>query len=184
MPLEAPTAGQAAAEKKPSKWKVEMPASVLQHRTIEAARTRCCSQCPSFCTRSEVDWKDAYPVHCAAQLGDCTALSIALAATQASASSLNAPDDDGWAPLHYAAWYGHTAAVQLLLDRGANVNVVNQQNATALHFAAGAGRLETVQLLLQRGADRTVKNAEKQTPLQLLLELKPDHWQELQGLLQ
>jgi hypothetical protein len=33
---------------------------------------------------------------------------------------------DGWTPLHRAAWNGHEDVVVLLLDRGANVDAANR----------------------------------------------------------
>ena len=33
----------------------------------------------------------------------------------------------GWTPLHFAAWHNQTSIVQLLLNRGANPNVPNDE---------------------------------------------------------
>jgi len=59
----------------------------------------------------------------------------------------------GYAPLHQAAMKGDLALVQGLLDRGANINVLNTRNGwTALAEACSNGHLEVVQLLLAKGA--------------------------------
>jgi len=115
-------------------------------------------------------------VHCAAQLGDAPAL-VAFFSSGDGRASLLAKDDDGWAPLHYAAWYGHLEAVHVLLSVAsctpAAVNVTNGAGATPLHFAAGSGHAAVVAALLAKGADPTLRNEEKQTPAQLAQQLQP-----------
>lgn len=32
----------------------------------------------------------------------------------------NAIADDGWVPLHFASWFGHTTVARVLLKHGAN----------------------------------------------------------------
>lgn len=36
-------------------------------------------------------------------------------------ADIEARDDDGWTALHFAASYGYEAVVQMLIDRGANI---------------------------------------------------------------
>ena len=56
--------------------------------------------------------------------------------------------------LHRAAPCSRHACVQLLLDRGADVDVRDYpNNATALHFAAVAGDLDMVRMLVEGGSD-------------------------------
>ncbi len=60
--------------------------------------------------------------------------------------------------------------MQLLLDRGADINTKNGNGETAL-FSAATHRHETiVQLLLDRGADIDVKNCNGETALQLAIQ--------------
>jgi ankyrin repeat protein len=77
------------------------------------------------------------------------------------ASRANAFGDDGFHPLGLACFFGHLEAARLLLDRGADVNVLstneNVQTA-AIHAAAAAAgdetkRYELVKLVLEHGAD-------------------------------
>ena len=49
--------------------------------------------------------------------------------------SLNAKGRGGWTPLMYAAVYGHTEDLRLLLERGAGPNSQNDDGATALMYA-------------------------------------------------
>ena len=63
-------------------------------------------------------------------------------------------DDQLWE----AARKGDAAAVQALLDKGADVNAKFRYGTTALFKAAERGHTEVVKLLLARGADVTVKD--------------------------
>ncbi|KAK7428859.1 hypothetical protein QQZ08_004629 [Neonectria magnoliae] len=69
-------------------------------------------------------------------------------------------------PLSYAAWYGREAVVQLLLDRGAAIEIADKDGKTPLLYATWDGNKAVVQLLLDWGA--AIKTADKdgRTPLQ------------------
>jgi len=70
--------------------------------------------------------------------------------------------------LHEAAWQGYLKAVQMLLDRGADVNSSsNRLSYTPLHWAVVARRKDVVELLLARGAKVNVRGSEDFTPLHL-----------------
>lgn len=77
---------------------------------------------------------------------------------------VDAADQDGWTPLHYACDRGHVEVAKLLLEEGANVNARDEARRTPLHLAALSGRVEVVQLLLGNGAQRNAKNVAKMTP--------------------
>lgn len=53
-------------------------------------------------------------------------------------------DDHGFSPLHWAAKRGHAKIVEMLLLRGARVNVTNRGDDTPLHLAAAHGHREIV----------------------------------------
>ncbi|MBV8062051.1 MAG: ankyrin repeat domain-containing protein [Nevskia sp.] len=81
-------------------------------------------------------------------------------------ADVNQPDDAGWSPLHYAAWFGSsTVVLQALLDRGAKIDALNDRHITPLYFASVAGHESQVKLLLQRGADRGIASKTGYTPL-------------------
>ena len=67
--------------------------------------------------------------------------------------------------LSTAAVMGHTKAVAILLEHGADINAKSRDGGTALHTAAFFGRIETAKLLLEKGADTTLQNNDGVTPL-------------------
>ena len=61
----------------------------------------------------------------------------------------------------YACMHGHLDAAQLLLDKGAEINVIPNgfdYAGTGLHYAALNGHRAMVEFLLARGADRNIKD--------------------------
>ena len=71
-------------------------------------------------------------------------------------------------PLAWASMMGQTAAAELLLEHGADVNGRNRDGNTALHLAAFLGRAETAELLINNGADVKAKNGDGATPIDIL----------------
>ena len=69
---------------------------------------------------------------------------------------LNAYGRDGSTGLQLAAWFGHRAMVEFLLDRGADLDAVsqNEMRASALRSAEAGKHVEIVELLRSRGATR------------------------------
>lgn len=61
----------------------------------------------------------------------------------------------------YACMHGHVDAAKLLLDKGAQINVIPggfDYAGTGLHYAALNGHRELVEFLLDQGADRNIKD--------------------------
>ena len=69
--------------------------------------------------------------------------------------------------LHTAAEYGNTETVELLIERGANIEATDIWGQTPLMIAALSGNTETVELLLDRGANIEAKDNMGRTPLHL-----------------
>ena len=65
--------------------------------------------------------------------------------------------DSGWTPLHVAARYGVKEAAELLIKKGANINITTGKRPsvgkTPLHLAAWAGHFDIVEILIAKGAD-------------------------------
>ncbi len=108
-----------------------------------------------------------------------------------SGADINARSNQDWTPLHYAASHLEIAkklieagadltiqnrqgavihsqgiepaVIQLLLDRGVDVNLLNAQGQTPLHVHRFQATL--VKLLLERGAKVNLQDAEGKTPL-------------------
>lgn len=64
----------------------------------------------------------------------------------------------GWTPLHYAAVSGNTDLLQFLLDRHAYIDAQSPNHSTPLIMAARHDRIDAVRLLVAAGADSTQKN--------------------------
>lgn len=80
---------------------------------------------------------------------------------------LNAFAPDGHVPLGLAAFFGQHAVVELLLDRGAQVNLSskNAQKVTPLHGAVSRGDSAIAKLLLDKGAQVNARQERGFTPI-------------------
>ena len=76
---------------------------------------------------------------------------------------------DGYAPIHWAVERSLTEVLKILLDHGADVNLMTSnaigKDRTALHMAAELGDPEVIQLLLEYGADVGATTSYGETPL-------------------
>ena len=66
----------------------------------------------------------------------------------AAGSDVNAKDDSGWTPLHWAASKVHNKIAKLLIEEGADVNAVNKDGLAPLDYAEN----ETFGVLIDHGA--------------------------------
>ncbi|MBF4605096.1 hypothetical protein [Curtobacterium sp. VKM Ac-2884] len=92
-----------------------------------------------------VDW--ATPAVRAAALGDIGGLSLALEGFSAEREDHDALDPRwGFAPLHAAAWFDQIATAEVLVDRGARVDLPDTEGRTALEIAVlrGARRISAL----------------------------------------
>jgi class 3 adenylate cyclase len=74
---------------------------------------------------------------------------------------------DGWSPLMMAASKGHSDTVLVLVEKGADLNVQDDQGSTALMLAAGNGHMRSVELLLEARAKINEKDRQGRTALML-----------------
>eukprot|EP00127_Corallochytrium_limacisporum_P006284 Clim_evm28s224 gene=Clim_evmTU28s224 len=77
---------------------------------------------------------------------------------------INAGDQAGLTPLHYASRSGHVDCVNYLIKLGAAVNAGSNSGATPLHRAAVMGQEKVVEILINAGADPSLRDADGFTP--------------------
>ncbi len=66
-------------------------------------------------------------------------------------------------PLHwtvYRSFKDNHLLIRHLVERGAQLNVQDEEGNTSLHLAVRCGHLEAVKTLLQLGAQREIRNKE------------------------
>lgn len=104
----------------------------------------------------------------AAVVGDAGKVEAALAADPEGARAFS---PDGFTALHLSVFFGQTAVMRLLLERGAEVNVTaqNSMKVRPIHSAAAfrdeARGLEMVTALVEAGAELNVAQEGGWTPL-------------------
>uniref|UniRef100_A0A6B2LIB1 Uncharacterized protein n=1 Tax=Arcella intermedia TaxID=1963864 RepID=A0A6B2LIB1_9EUKA len=83
-------------------------------------------------------------------------------------------DGMGWYPIHCAALGTHCEVVDLLVDKGHDVNALNSDMNSAIHYLVrteySSKLKKTLDHLLQRGANINITNANGDTPLHLVVE--------------
>ncbi len=75
--------------------------------------------------------------------------------------------DEGNSPLHLAVLWERAEAIRALLDRGANIEAINNYSQTPLHVAARWGGVEAIRALLEWGANIEAANDQGNSPLHL-----------------
>ncbi|KAF7645591.1 hypothetical protein LDENG_00201500 [Lucifuga dentata] len=72
--------------------------------------------------------------------------------------------------LHVAAEHGHLSVIQLLLQKGARLDLQDNKGHTALHRAASRGHTEAVRALLKAGSSIYTLDVQAKTPIHLAAE--------------
>ncbi|CBI36637.3 unnamed protein product, partial [Vitis vinifera] len=95
------------------------------------------------------------PLYMAAERGSRDLVKIIIESTNRDLTK--EVDENGWSPLHCAAYSGYVSIVAQLLDKSDEsvvyLRVKNYGNKTALHIAATRGRKRTAKLLVSRFPD-------------------------------
>lgn len=86
----------------------------------------------------------------------------------ACGAKLDLKTTEGWYPLHTAAYYGPAGMIDLLVSKGADVNVRGDYDGwTPLHMAAQQDDPAVVKALLKDGADKTIKSSSGKTAAEM-----------------
>jgi hypothetical protein len=78
---------------------------------------------------------------------------------------INAKDDYGRTPLHYASINGDLDIIKFLVEKGANVNAKDDYGRTPLHYASIYGIVDVVKFLVKEGANVNARDEYGSTPL-------------------
>lgn len=104
------------------------------------------------------------PLMNAAEKGDVACLKALTEKTDAD--FLNQFSKTGFSALIIAAAHGHTEAAGYLIDAGADINAVHDENkVTALMYAAASNHVEVLKLLMDKGADLEFEHSNGGTAL-------------------
>lgn len=85
---------------------------------------------------------------------------------------INAPDDEGWTPLHWAALYGHGEIAGFLIAHGANIDAPSSKKETPLMIAAESMQKSAFAVLLDAGARTDLTRQNGATAEDILKEHK------------
>jgi ankyrin repeat protein len=94
---------------------------------------------------------------------------VALKKLISAGADVHAEDDDGWSAAKVVLRRGDVALLEILVNAGVNMNVVDPEfGTTPLHVAAKGGSHRLLHKLIKAGADVNSTDNRKQTPLHML----------------
>lgn len=90
---------------------------------------------------------------------------------------INAPDDDGYTPLHLAVKGKHADFVkELLVVEGIRTDAIDRRDGnTPLHIAIEMQLIDIAIILIEAGCDLTIKNKVNKTPLECFQSAEKQH---------
>lgn len=107
----------------------------------------------------------AQNIHEAAGRGDITQVKILLEKDPELLNAMDMKKTPGYKPIHAAAAGGHVEVLEVLIERGADVNDTTPFNMTPLHLAAQNGHKNVVEFLIEKKAQLNVKHRRGDTPI-------------------
>ncbi len=125
----------------------------------------------SGCFLRPIPHSDYRPIHQAA--GGCDAATVGLILST-NPAALNLTEDGGRGPLHVAAARCCTNVIEVLLQKGANIELKGKTGETPLHVAAQEGCVEAVTMLVSKGANINAHDNEGHTPLRRAIDYQQD----------
>lgn len=78
---------------------------------------------------------------------------------------LKTEDNSGFTPIHKAAFEGRNDVIELLLEKGIDIDIKNRDNKSPLHYAVINGKLDTTKYLLLKGANINLRDNFNRVPL-------------------
>jgi len=72
---------------------------------------------------------------------------------------------NNWTAIHFASFHGNEAAVKILIDHKADINIKEDKGLTPLHIAIKENHLTIAEMLILQGAEVNTKNNNGLTPL-------------------
>lgn len=91
----------------------------------------------------------------AAKNGDMETVKTILAQNPAK---LNATDEAGYTPLHWACMRAQWDVVRFLIDKGADLNVVGGDGGTQINWAVHHDNVDVIALMIENGAKLNIRN--------------------------
>ncbi len=101
-------------------------------------------------------------IHEAVKAGDLTAVRSLI---DKDPGLVNARDETGRSPLHWAARGTDIEVLEYLVEKGADLNFPDNNGTAPLHSLASRGNAEGIKILLNKGADIEIKAPNESTPL-------------------
>ncbi|KAI1891732.1 hypothetical protein AGOR_G00146790 [Albula goreensis] len=105
---------------------------------------------------------DTLSVHQLAAQGEVTQLAAHLSK---DSSLVNSRDERDFTPLMWAAAFGEIAAVEFLLEKGADAKALARERESALSLASSGGYADIVSIILKQGVDINTYDWNGGTPL-------------------
>ncbi len=110
---------------------------------------------------NHVDWEGMTPLMLAAESGYTDLVEVLLknnAAVDFADTNTDVPGYDSDTALIHASRYGHIKSIKMLLENGANINLVNKHGDSALMYAVANNRTKSIEILLENNADTSIEN--------------------------